>query len=157
MAERIELRVNDRNQVVEVEPFTTLAECLRNQLGLIGVRVSCNQGDCGACTILVDGQPVNACMELAIEAEGRSVTTIEGLARNGHLHPIQQAFVEHHGMQCGFCTPGMIMVARALLESNPAPTEQEVKEALVGNICRCGSYPKIITSVLSAAQTMREG
>ncbi len=156
MTEQIRLRVNGHQYDVAVEPWTTLAECLRSSLSLTGVRVSCNQGDCGACTIIVDGRPVNSCIELAIEAAGKTITTIEGLAEGDALHPIQQAFVDNHGLQCGFCSPGMIMTATALLDRNPEPTEQEVKEALVGNICRCGAYPKIITSVLHAATVMAE-
>lgn len=150
----IQLGVNGRMRRIEVEPNITLAECLRGSLGLIGVRVSCNQGECGACTVLLEGQPVNACMVLAIEADGLQVTSIEGLAVGDDLHPLQDAFVEQHGAQCGFCTPGMIMAAKALLDRNPDPTADEVREALVGNICRCGSYPKIVTSVLTAARAM---
>lgn len=154
MKQQIKLRVNNREYELEVAPYMTLAECLREKIGLIGVRVSCNQGDCGACTVLIDGEPVFSCMILAVEAEGKDITTIEGLSTDGELHPIQQAFIDNHGMQCGFCTPGMILSAKALLDTNLNPTEQEVKEAIAGNLCRCGGYPKIVKSILAAAKTM---
>ncbi len=140
--------------MVEVEPYMTLAECLREKLFLTGVRVSCNEGDCGACTVLLDGEPVYSCMTLAVEAEGKSITTIEGLERGEQLHPLQQSFIENHGMQCGYCTPGIILSAKALLDKTPNPTEQEIKESVAGNLCRCGSYHKIIKSVQAAAKTM---
>lgn len=154
MKQKIRLLVNGREHLAEVEPYMTLAECLREEVGLNGVRVSCNQGDCGSCTVLLDGEPVYSCMTLAVAVEGRSITTIEGLSRGEELHPIQQAFVENHGLQCGFCTPGMILSAKALLDKNPGPTEQDVKEAIAGNLCRCGSYPKIIKSILAAVKVM---
>jgi len=153
--EKIWFFVNGRRCEVEVDPNLTLAECLRNELYLAGVRVSCGAGECGACTVLLDGNPVFSCITLAAEAEGKNITTIEGLAEGGKLHPIQEAFIENHGMQCGFCTPGMILSAKALLDRNLNPTEGEVKEAIAGNLCRCGSYPKIIKSILSAAKSMR--
>ncbi|MFH1002688.1 MAG: (2Fe-2S)-binding protein [Chloroflexota bacterium] len=154
MKQKIVLLVNDQEWPVEVEPYLTLAECLREKLALTGVRVSCNQGDCGACTVLLDGEPVYSCMTLAVEAAGRRITTIEGLAQEGQLHPLQQAFMDNHGMQCGYCTPGMILAAKALLNRNPHPTEPEIKEGLAGNLCRCGSYQKIIKSVTAAAEVM---
>ncbi len=155
MEREITLTVDGEKHRVAVEPCCTLAECLREKLGILGVRVSCNQGDCGSCTVLLDGEPVYACMTLAVEAEGRNIETIEGLARGGELHPIQQAFITQHGMQCGFCTPGMILSAKALLDRNSSPSEQEAREAVSGNLCRCGTYPKIVKAILSAAEMMR--
>lgn len=155
MKQKITLLVNNKERTVEVEPYMTLAECLREKLALTGVRVSCNQGDCGACTVLLDGEQIYSCMTLAVEAEGKSIITIEGLAaRDGQLHPLQAAFIKHHGMQCGYCTPGMILSAKALLDENPHPTEAEIKEGIAGNLCRCGSYQKIIKSVQVAAEQM---
>jgi len=151
---RIKLWVNKEEHDLEVEPYVTLAECLRDELGLNGVKVSCNQGDCGSCTVLLEGKPVYSCMILAVEADGRNITTIEGLVEEERLHPLQTAFIENHGLQCGFCTPGMILSAKALLDENPQPTEQEIKEALAGNLCRCGSQAKIIKSVLAVARTI---
>ena len=157
MKQPINLLVNGQQWPLEVEPYLALSECLREKLALIGVRVSCNQGHCGACTVLLDGEPVNACMMLAVDAVGKQITTIEGLARDGKLHPLQQAFIDNHGMQCGYCTPGMILSAKALLEQNPRPTEMEIRESLAGNLCRCGSYQKIFTSVEKAAEAMVSG
>jgi carbon-monoxide dehydrogenase small subunit len=147
--------VDGEKHSVAVEPFCTLAECLREKLGILGVRVSCNQGDCGSCTVLLDGEPIYSCMTLAVEVDGRNIETIEGLARDGELHPIQQAFMAQHGMQCGYCTPGMILSAKALLDRNSSPSEQEAREAVSGNLCRCGTYPKIVKAILSAAEMMR--
>ena len=157
MKQAINLSVNGQQWPLEVEPHLALSECLREKLALTGVRVSCNQGHCGACTVLLDGEPVNACMMLAVDAVGKQITTIEGLAREGALHPLQQAFIDNHGMQCGYCTPGMILSAKALLDRNPRPTEPEIRESLAGNLCRCGSYQKIIKSVESAAKVMEGG
>ncbi|MBI4318792.1 MAG: (2Fe-2S)-binding protein [Chloroflexi bacterium] len=155
MKQETRLVVNRQEYLVEVEPYETLAECLREKLGLIGVRVSCNRGDCGSCTVLLDGEPIASCMTLATEVDGRDITTIEGLARAGELHPIQRSFIEHHGMQCGFCTPGMILSAKALLDRNSSPGEDDVREAISGNLCRCGTYPKIVKSIMAAAKLMR--
>lgn len=157
MRRQIRLNVNRKTYEVAAEPYWTLAECLRDELGLLGVKVSCNEGDCGACTVLLEGEPVSSCMMLAVEANGRDIETIEGLANGGKLHPLQQTFIENHGMQCGFCTPGMILSAKALLDKNLNPTEREVREAIAGNLCRCGSYPKIVKSILAAARMMRGG
>jgi len=151
------LIVNGRVHEVEVLPHETLAEVLREKLGLCGVRFSCGRGECGACTVLVDGTPVPSCLMLALQAEGKKITTIEGLGDRDDLHPLQEAFVEEHGMQCGFCTPGVILSAKALLDENPRPTAEEVAKALSGHICRCGSYPRMIESVLKAAEKMGEG
>ncbi len=140
----------------QVMPWHTLAETLRETLGLTGAKTGCNNGECGACTVIMNGKPVLSCSTLTVECDGNDIITIEGLAdpATGKLHPIQKAFVENDGMQCGFCTPGMIMQAKALLDITPHPTEQQVKEALSGNLCRCGSYQKIVASVLAAASEM---
>ncbi len=156
MERKIRFTVNGEEYEVGVEPFLTLADCLREKLGLLGVKVSCNQSDCGSCTVLLDEEPVYSCMVLAADVEGRSIETIEGLASEGNLHPIQQAFIANFGMQCGFCTPGMILSAKALLDRNPDPSEQEARQAISGNLCRCGTYPKIVKSILAAARMMRE-
>ncbi|MBI2319901.1 MAG: (2Fe-2S)-binding protein [Betaproteobacteria bacterium] len=150
MKQTINLSVNGKDWPLEVEPHMALSECLREDLALTGVRISCNQGHCGACTVLLDGEPVNSCLTLAVDAVGKQITTIEGLARDGKLDPLQQAFIDHHGLQCGYCTPGMILSAKALLEENPHPTETEIRESLAGNLCRCGSYQKIIQSIQAA-------
>ena len=154
MKRKITLVVNKKEHEIEVEPWWTLADCLRDELGLTGVKVSCNQGDCGTCTVFVNGQPKLSCLMLAVSAEGKEITTIEGLSEGDKLHPLQEAFIENHGMQCGTCTPGIILSAKALLDRNPTPSEQDVKEAISGNLCRCGAYPKIIKSILAAAKTM---
>jgi carbon-monoxide dehydrogenase small subunit len=129
----------------------TLLQMLRDKLALTGTKNGCEAGECGACTVLVDGEPVNSCMMLAVEADGRNILTVEGLAAEGELNPLQQAFVEHNAVQCGFCTPGMLMTTTALLQRNPHPTEDEIKDALVGNLCRCTGYVRIIQAVQSAA------
>jgi carbon-monoxide dehydrogenase small subunit len=138
-----------------VEPRRLLSDFLREELELSGVRVSCEHGICGACTVMVDGRTARACLMLAVQADGAEVTTVEGLARDGVLHPVQQAFWDHHALQCGFCTPGMLVAACELLEQNPAPTEAQVREGLAGNICRCTGYVHIVDAVLAAAQAMR--
>jgi aerobic-type carbon monoxide dehydrogenase small subunit (CoxS/CutS family) len=143
------LRVNGKRRRVEVEPGASLAEALRDQLGHTGTKVGCNRGACSACTVLLDGVPVSACMTLALDAGDREVTTIEGLATATGLNPLQQAFVAHDAMQCGFCTPGMVMSCVALLARNPSPTLDDVKAATSGNLCRCGSYPKVFEAVLA--------
>jgi aerobic-type carbon monoxide dehydrogenase small subunit (CoxS/CutS family) len=154
---KIKLAVNGNLYELSIEPQRTLAEVLREELGLTGVKVACDEGACGACTVLVDGRPTLSCMALAIECEGKSILTIEGMEKDGELHPLQQAFIEHHGLQCGFCTPGMIMSAKALLDENPDPAAQDVKEALSGNMCICGCQPNIVEAVLAAAEKIREG
>jgi aerobic carbon-monoxide dehydrogenase small subunit len=147
--------LNGRQQELDVEPHELLLDVVRERLGLTGAKRSCDVQVCGACTLLVDGRPVSACTTLAFEVGGRSVLTIEGLAENGKLHPLQQAFIDHGGFQCGFCTPGMILAAKALLDENPAPTEAELKHFMHGNICRCTGYKKIIESIMAAAEKMR--
>jgi len=146
--------VNGESHELDVPAETSLADLLRDQLGLHGVRVSCAEGECGSCTVLVDGRPVTACLMLAAQAEGAEITTIEGLAVNGELHPIQQAFIEEQGFQCGFCTPGFIVSAKAFLDEHPEPTEEETAVAMSGSICRCGSYPYIVQAVLSASRKL---
>lgn len=145
------LQVNGREFNVDHLPHETLAQVLNKRLGLIGVRISCEEGECGSCTILMDGKPVASCMLLAAQAEGKELVTIEGLGTRENLHPIQRAFIEEHGFQCGFCTPGFILSAKALLDANPHPEPIQIAAALSGHICRCGSYPKIIQAVLRAA------
>ncbi|MCS6878893.1 MAG: (2Fe-2S)-binding protein [Geminicoccaceae bacterium] len=152
---RISLTVNGKPVSGEVEPRTLLVEFLRNQLGLTGTHVGCDTSQCGCCVVHVDGESVKSCTMLAVQADGCSVTTIEGLAKDGELHPLQRAFNEHHGLQCGFCTPGMIMSAADLLQRNPDPTEHEVREWLEGNLCRCTGYHNIVKAILAAAQSMR--
>lgn len=152
--QEIKLLVNTKEYTVEVEPYMTLADCLRDNLFLTGVKVSCNEGDCGACTVLVDGKPFNSCITLAVEAAGHPIITIEGVSNGEELHPIQRSFVDHHGMQCAFCTPGMILSAKSLLARKLNPSEEEIREAIAGNLCRCGTYPKIVTSILAAAHMM---
>lgn len=156
MAKRlIKLRVNGEPREIAVEPTWTLLETVREQLRLTGSKEGCGTGDCGACSMVVDGRLITSCLMLAVQADGREVTTIEGLATNGALHPVQQAFVEKGGVQCGFCTPGMVMAAASLLERNPSPTTEEVREGLAGNLCRCTGYAKIYESVMAAAQMGR--
>jgi len=138
------------------EPQQTLLDVLRNELQLSGTKEGCSTGDCGACTIVLDGRLVASCLVLAVEAEGKSIETIEGMAKGDQLHPLQRAFLEHNGVQCGFCTPGALIAARALLERNPDPTESEVRYWLAGNLCRCTGYDKMVRSVLAAAKQMRE-
>jgi carbon-monoxide dehydrogenase small subunit len=135
----------------------TLLQMLREELALTGTKNGCEAGECGACTVLVNGEPVNSCMMLAVEADGREILTVEGLAPEGRLSPLQQAFVEHNAVQCGFCTPGMLMSAQALLQRNPSPTEAEIKEALVGNLCRCTGYVRIVQAVQTAAADLGGG
>ena len=147
MSVSIQLEVNDESYQVDVEPGTTLVELLRERLHLTGTKEGCGQGDCGTCIVLVNGAPVNSCLMLAVDAQGCRVTTIEGLATDGKLHPLQQSFIENGAIQCGFCTPAMILSAKALLDHNPRPSEEEIKQALSGILCRCGSYQKIVEAV----------
>jgi aerobic-type carbon monoxide dehydrogenase small subunit (CoxS/CutS family) len=145
------LRVNDVERRVAVEPRETLAEVLRLELGMTGTKVVCDRGACSACTVWLDGTPVNACMTFVLDAVGKRVTTIEGLATGDALHPVQQAFIDHDALQCGFCTPGMLMSCAALLARNPSPTLDDVRAATSGNLCRCGTYPKVFDATLAAA------
>lgn len=151
----ISFTLNGSLQEIEVEPHELLLDVVRDRLGLTGTKRSCDVQVCGACTILLDGQPVSACTTLAFEARGREVLTIEGLAENGKLHPLQEAFIEHGGFQCGFCTPGMILAAKVLLDEYPEPSEEQIKHFMHGNICRCTGYKKIIESIVAAGKKMR--
>jgi carbon-monoxide dehydrogenase small subunit len=147
----IELSVNDEPRQAEVEPQTTLLELLREHLHLTGTKEGCGLGDCGTCVVLVDGMPVNSCLVLAVDVRGRKVTTIEGLQKEGRLHPLQQSFIDEGAVQCGFCSPAMILSAKALLDENPRPNQNDIKQALSGVLCRCASYKKIIAAVQAAA------
>jgi carbon-monoxide dehydrogenase small subunit len=159
MEQRLAIRLTVNRQPFEgTAPVRKLlSDYLREDVGLTGVRVSCEHGICGACTILVDGRTVRACLMLAVQADGAQILTVEGLAQDGQLHPLQQAFWDHHGLQCGYCTPGMLLTAYELLEQNPDPSEGEVREAIAGNLCRCTGYVNIVRSILAAARAMREG
>jgi carbon-monoxide dehydrogenase small subunit len=150
----LSLTVNGEAHDLLVEPPQTLLQVLRVQLGLTGTKENCWEGECGACTVLLDGMAVNSCILLAAHCQGRNVVTIEGLAEPERLHPLQQAFIEHGAVQCGYCIPGMIMTAKAFLDQNPGPTRDETQEALAGNLCRCTGYQKIVEAVMSAAEVM---
>jgi carbon-monoxide dehydrogenase small subunit len=154
--EPLRLTVNGAEYDLWIKPWVTLLDVLRDDLSLTGTKEGCGVGECGACTVLMDGEAVNACLVLALEAKGRQILTIEGLAAGGTLHPVQEAFLETGGMQCGFCTPGMILSAKALLDEDADPTEQEIRKALEGNFCRCTGYTKIIESVKAAALKMKD-
>ncbi len=156
MSRRIRVRVNGRDHERAVEPRTSLADLLREDLDLTGTHVGCEHGVCGACTVLLDGQPVRSCLLFAIQLDGAEITTVEGLASGDRLHPIQEAFREHHGVQCGFCTPGLLLATKALLEENPLPTEAEIREAIAGNLCRCTGYHFVVEAIRAAA-TPRTG
>ena len=152
MVKRIlRLKVNGIQAEVAVEPHRTLLDVLRDELALTGAKEGCGTGDCGACTVLLDGEAVPSCLVLAVDAEGRDVLTIEGLGMDGVLHPLQQAFIDHWAIQCGFCTPGMVLSALALLNENPSPTEEEVRRAISGNLCRCTGYAQIVDAVMHVA------
>jgi carbon-monoxide dehydrogenase small subunit len=152
----ISLIVNGIQHELEVKSNRTLLEVLRNDLGLNGTKEGCGTGDCGACTVLLDGKAVNSCLVLAADAHGRSVTTVEGLERDGKLDPLQEAFVEEGSVQCGFCTPGMLMAAKGLLNENPAPTEEEIRRGIAGNLCRCTGYVRIVRAIGKTAVTHRD-
>jgi aerobic-type carbon monoxide dehydrogenase small subunit (CoxS/CutS family) len=147
--------VNGQEHSVLADTRDTLLDLLRERIGLTGTKEGCGNGNCGTCTVLIDGAAVNACLVLAREAHGRDIVTIEGLSPRGELHPIQRALVEHGGTQCGFCTPGIVLSAKALLDSNPSPTPHDVRHAIAGNICRCTGYDKIVDAILAAAQQVR--
>ncbi|MEE9202645.1 MAG: (2Fe-2S)-binding protein [Dehalococcoidia bacterium] len=149
MKQVVTLTVNGENCQALAEPRHTLLELLRDGLGLTGTKEGCGDGNCGACTVLLDGRPVNSCLVLALEAQGREVVTVEGLARNGALHPLQQALIDHGAIQCGFCTPGLVMAAYALLRDNPHPAEPEVRMAIAGNLCRCTGYDKVVRAIMA--------
>jgi carbon-monoxide dehydrogenase small subunit len=151
----VELFVNGQGHAADIEPRLLLVHFLRETIGLTGTHIGCDTTSCGACTVLLDGTPIKSCTFLAVQANGRKVTTVEGLARNGALHPVQEGFKEEHGLQCGFCTPGMMLVATALLAENPSPSEAEIRWAISGNICRCTGYQNIVKSVQWAAEKLQ--
>jgi len=152
----ITLYINGDKYSIAVEPWRTLAEVLREDLNLIGTKIGCETGDCGACTVLINGQSVTSCLTLAVESDGKEITTIEGLSTKGDvLHPIQEAFVEQGAIQCGYCTPGMILSAKYLLDKNPEPTESQIRQALSGNLCRCTGYNRIVKAVMAASKKMK--
>ena len=158
MKQAIELKINGETELVYVEPWWSLARVLREELGLVGTKIGCEEGDCGTCTVLVNGKAVKSCLMLAMKARDKEIITIEGLkSPDGKLHPLQQAFIDHFAIQCGYCTSGMILASKALLDQNPRPTEQEVKNWLSGNLCRCTGYVKIVEAVLAVAEKMAEG
>ncbi|MBI2527604.1 MAG: (2Fe-2S)-binding protein [Candidatus Rokubacteria bacterium] len=152
---RVSVRINGRRHEADVEPHRLLSDFLREECGLTGTHVGCEHGVCGACTILLDGAPARACLLFAIQADGAEIETVEGLAADDRLHPLQEAFWEHHALQCGFCTPGFLMTAVALLRERPDPSEAEVREGLSGNLCRCTGYANIVRAVLAAADRLR--
>ncbi|MEM3420763.1 MAG: (2Fe-2S)-binding protein [Candidatus Hadarchaeum sp.] len=151
----VRLNVNGKNYEVEVKPHWTLLQVIRDKLGLTGTKYGCGTGECGACTVLIDGKPMTSCLVLAASAEGRKIVTIEGISSD-KLHPIQEAFIEEGAIQCGYCTPGMILTAKALLEKNPHPTEEEVRRAIDGNLCRCTGYVKIVKAILKASKRLEK-
>jgi carbon-monoxide dehydrogenase small subunit len=153
----ITVTVNGEEHSLEVEPRLLLVHLLREKLGLTGTHVGCDTTSCGACTVLLDGTPIKSCTHFAVQTDGREVTTVEGLAPAGGLHPLQKGFKEEHGLQCGFCTPGMLLVTSVLLQENPDPTEEEIRWAISGNICRCTGYQNIVKAVQWAAKNMEEG
>lgn len=155
MKQRLALKVNGEVYEVLVDPWQSLADVLREELGYTGVKVSCNSGNCGSCTVLLDGKAVKSCIMLAPLAKGKEIITIEGLATESNLHPLQDAFIEHFAVQCGYCTPGMILMAKALLDENPDASEDEIRLGLVGNLCRCTGYVKIVEAIMAAKEKMK--
>ena len=152
---KIAFRINGKEVELEVDPRKMLLDVLREQLGLTGTKCGCDKGECGACTVLMNGEPVLSCLTLAVTAAGQEILTIEGLSKDGELHPIQQAFIDHGAVQCGFCTPGMILSAKALLDEKPHPSEEEIRVGINGNICRCTGYAKIVEAIIAAADKNR--
>lgn len=157
MKQTIRVTINGRLYEEDVEPRQLLAHFLRENIGLTGTHVGCVVGECGACSVLLDGEVIKSCLHLAVQADGREITTIEGLAKNGELSPIQEAFVKNYAFQCGYCTPGMIMTSHALLKSNPNPSEEEIRKALAGNLCMCTGYMQIVDAVKEAARGSKNG
>ena len=153
---RARFRVNGQDIELDIEPMATLLDVLREQLGLTGTKKGCGAGDCGACTVIMDKKAILSCLTPAMQATGREITTVEGLSRNGELHPLQEAFIECGAVQCGFCTPGMLLSAKALLDQNPSPTQEEVRMAISGNLCRCTGYKKIIDAIMLASKRMKD-
>lgn len=156
-AATIRLNINGQSHTVDVEARTTLATVLRDHLEITGAKVVCDRGECGACTVMMNGKLVFSCMTLAMDAQGKDIQTVESLSEGDNLHPIQEAFIEKDALMCGFCTPGFVMAVKALLDKNPNPTLDDVKRGVSGNICRCGTYPRVFEAALAAAQTMRNG
>ena len=154
-AVRISMHVNGQVYDIICEPRTTLSAALRDHMDLTGTKIVCDRGSCSACTVWVDGEPVNSCMTMALDIGDKKVTTIEGISKNGELHPVQEAFIDHDASQCGYCTPGMVMSCAHLVENNPNPTLKDVKEATRGNLCRCGTYPHVFKATLAAAKKMK--
>jgi carbon-monoxide dehydrogenase small subunit len=152
MKKTIQLSINGRHYTVDVEPHWTLLDMLRNELGMLGTKRGCDKGDCGTCTVLVNGRPVNACLYLAVRANSKEILTVEGLETDEGLHPLQKAFLQKGAVQCGFCTPGMLMTAVSLLDENPSPSEEEVRCAISGNLCRCTGYQHIVEAILSVTE-----
>ncbi|MGQ9787961.1 MAG: (2Fe-2S)-binding protein [Candidatus Hadarchaeaceae archaeon] len=153
---KVKLNVNGKDYEVEVKPHWTLLQVIRDRLGLTGTKYGCGTGECGACTVIIDGKPMTSCLVLAASAEGRKIVTIEGISSGNKLHPLQEAFIEEGAIQCGYCTPGMILTAKAFLEKNPNPKEEEVRQAIDGNLCRCTGYVKIINAILKASKKLRK-
>jgi carbon-monoxide dehydrogenase small subunit len=153
---KLNMIVNEKPVSIEIKPYARLLDVIREELGLTGTKEGCGVGECGACTVIADGKAVNSCMVLAASMEGKNITTIEGLMKGDKLHPIQETFVNHNAMQCGFCTPGFIMSAKALLDENKTPTRDEIKVAITGNLCRCTGYEQIITAIEDAAKLIEE-
>jgi len=153
----MKISVNGQDYEISTGPHRTLLDVLRNDLNLTGTKEGCGTGSCGSCTVLMDGQAVNSCLVFAAEAEGKAITTIEGLSLDGGLHPLQQAFMDQGAVQCGFCTPGVILTAKALLDINPRPTESQVRGAIAGNLCRCTGYEKIVRAIMSVARSSEKG
>jgi aerobic-type carbon monoxide dehydrogenase small subunit (CoxS/CutS family) len=156
MKQLMRFTINGEIYEDEIDVRRTLLEVLRETFGLTGTKKGCNEGECGTCTVLLDGKPVASCLVLAVEAQGRSIETVEGLAQDGELHPLQQAFWEHGAFQCGFCTPGVLMAAKGLLNENPSPNEQEARKAIAGNLCRCTGYTKYVEAILDAAEKLNK-
>lgn len=157
MKQTIRVAINGRLYEEDVEPRLLLAHFIREKIGLTGTHVGCVIGECGACSVLLDGKVVKSCLHFAVQADGREVTTIEGLAKNGELNPVQEAFVKHYAFQCGYCTPGLVMTSHALLQSNPDPSEEEIRMALAGNLCMCTGYVQIVEAVKDAAKEIKNG
>ncbi len=156
MNQKVRLKVNGADHELDIPARRLLIDCIRYDIGLTGTKESCSVGVCGACAVLVDGEMYASCITLAVAVDGAEITTIEGIAENGNLHPVQQAFIDHGGFQCGICTPGQVIAAKSLLEENPTPTEDEIKEYMMGNLCRCTGYYGILNSIAAAAETMNK-
>jgi carbon-monoxide dehydrogenase small subunit len=154
--QKVQIKLNGRETSAEVEPRLLLAHMIRDVLGLTGTHIGCDTSSCGACTVILDGRPIKSCTLFAVQADGREILTIEGIMRDGQLHPLQQGFHEQHGLQCGFCTPGMILSAFALLQRNPSPSEEEIRWGISGNLCRCTGYQNIVAAIQSAAGKMQQ-